>query len=481
MIPFGEYAPDQAQTNMGFSSVANNVVGGVNAYYPIKSPVVASDALPNTPQGASYFYTEDSSRVSIVGDGVALYRLDGQTWVDVKGSVYTGTEINLWSFVQFGSLAIATNGVNNIQKYDVDSGGTFSDLGGTPPKAKYLANVRDFVVAANTDISPFEVHWSAINNAEGWTIGSGSSDQQTFPDGGVIRGVVGGEVGYVFQDRAVRRMTFTSGRLIFRFDKIGNDIGCLADKSIAQHGGKIFFLGTDGFYLLEGDQFTPIGAEKVNRTFFNDLRADYVDNVHAVIDQKGQTVTWFYADKTSVAGSLIANKSLIYNWVTNKWTTSDIESSGIVSSLSVSASLDSGDYTTISLDDLNYSLDDPSLFGNDPLTSIFQSDNKLYFLSGNPLEATIETGMMQPNAGRRTFVSGCTVITEASGMAASVETKERITDTGVFGTEETQEDTGVIPLHSSGRFVNLRVRIPEGEIWKTAQGIIPELSDGGAR
>lgn len=485
MLNFGEYAPDQAQTDTSYSAVANNVVAGLNSYKPFRSPVVVSDALPNTPQGSSYFYQATGDRINFAGDSVALYRLDDETWTDVKGAVYTGTTDDLWEFAQFGSLAIATNGVDVIQKYDVDVDSAFSALGGTPPIAKFITVVKDFVVVANTSTgsnpSHRQVRWSAINDAESWTIGTNSADVQTLPDGGDIRGIVGGENGYIFQDRAITRMTFTASNVVFRFDKIGVEFGCLSSKSIAQHGGKTFFLGTDGFYMLENDQFTSIGSQKVNATFFANVRPDYVDAVHSSIDQKNQIVAWFYGSSTSQFDSLVADRVLIYNWAIDKWSSATIESVGSVSTLSVPASLDNTAYSTQSTDDLNYSLDDPSLFGNDPFISVFGIDNKLYSLSGTPLEATLETGDTQPHPTARTFISGVTVLTEASNATASVGTKERVSDTAVFSSDESAEDTGVIPLHSSGRFLNIRVKIPAAASWNNAQGIVPEFKKAGSR
>jgi hypothetical protein len=38
-----------------------------------------------------------------------------------------------------------------------------------------------------------------------------SSDFQDFPDGGIVRGVAGGEYGVIFQETAMRRMTYAPG------------------------------------------------------------------------------------------------------------------------------------------------------------------------------------------------------------------------------------------------------------------------------
>lgn len=479
MVQFGEYAPDQAQINTKFSKKTLNVIANEGFFEPIKSPTVITDALPNKPQGAAYFYTNDGARVSIVGDKNALYKLGSGTWSNISSAPYGASIDNLWSYAQFGNLAIATNGHNNVQKFDVNAGANFEDLGGDPPKAKYVIVVRDFVVLLNTENSQTEVAWCSINDPESWEILTNSSDRQILTDGGIITGGAGGEEGYIFQDREIQRMIFTSGREIFRFEKIGNGLGCLSSKSIVQHINKIFFLGTDGFYMLAGGEFVPIGAQRVSETFFKNCRPDYVNRVQAVVDEKKQIVMWFYADVTTAANGLSANRVLIYNWVSNRWSHANIDSAGVISTLSITVSLDDSDYSEISPDDLNLSFDDASFFGNDPSISIFKDDNKLYYLNGLPMEAIIETGDIQPNLGGRAFVSGISPVTDADDIRCSVATKERASNPEIFEPENDVEDTGEIPIHGEARLFNVRIRIPANEPWSELQGIDINFSNAG--
>ena len=52
---------------------------------------------------------------------------------------------DFWAFTQFGANIIATNGADNIQKFEEGVDSAFSDL--VTLKAKYLAVIRDFVVS----------------------------------------------------------------------------------------------------------------------------------------------------------------------------------------------------------------------------------------------------------------------------------------------------------------------------------------------
>jgi hypothetical protein len=84
---------------------------------------------------------------------------------------------------------------------------------------------------------PFRIQWSGLNDTTNWTSGVNSSDFQDFPDGGIVRGVAGGEFGTVFQDQAIRRMSYIPGSpLIFQIERIAQDLGLFAPYSIVRAG-----------------------------------------------------------------------------------------------------------------------------------------------------------------------------------------------------------------------------------------------------
>jgi len=132
-----------------------------------------------------------------------------------------------WRFAQFGTLAVAVNGIDAAQKFDLAVGTNFLALGGSPPVAQFIATLRDFVLMGNIATLPQRVQWSGIDNAELWgSIPANQADFQDLPDGGDVTGLVGGEYGLVFQENAIRRMTYEGPPIIFRIDKIATDIGC---------------------------------------------------------------------------------------------------------------------------------------------------------------------------------------------------------------------------------------------------------------
>jgi len=233
---------------------------------------------------------------------------------------YTG--IFRWQFIQFGNFAIATNGSEKVQYYDVNASSYFGDLAATAPIAKFVTVVRDFVVCANIGggTNPSKVQWSDINDPTDWTAGGASqSDFQEIPDGGDINAITGGEYGLVFLEKAIVRMSYIGSPLFFQFDTISRNIGCLEGGSVAQYSGVTYFLADDGFYSCNGQQVTPIGAEKVDRFFFNNANIADIDTISSSIDPERNLVIWNY---TNVSGN---RELLIYNFQTQKWCSADTD------------------------------------------------------------------------------------------------------------------------------------------------------------
>ena len=320
-IAFKEWLPDQPSI-LDSVSEANNVIPLAIGYGPFKSAVtfsgVATEALNNC-----FAAKLDNDVFIFAGGATKLFKVDNTdlSLVDEsKSGGYTG--INRWQFLQFGNLALASNGSEKIQAYDVNSSTAFADASSDAPIAKYITAVRDFVVGANigAGTNPNKVQWSGINDASTWTATATSqSDFQLLPDGGDITGLTGGEFGIVFLEKAIVRMSYIGSPLFFQFDTISRNVGCVEGGSIAQYGGVSYFLSDDGFYSCNGQQVTGIGSEKVDRYFYANANIGDIDSISAAIDPERNLVIWNY---TTVSG----NRALIiYNFETQKWCEADTD------------------------------------------------------------------------------------------------------------------------------------------------------------
>jgi hypothetical protein len=108
-------------------------------------------------------------------------------------------------------------------------------------------------------------------------------------------------------------MSYIGTPLIFQFDTISRNVGCIEGNSIAQYSGTAYFLSDDGFYATNGQTLTGIGSEKIDRYFFNNANIGDIDSISTAVDPERNLVIWNYAN---VSGG---RSLLIYNFETQKW------------------------------------------------------------------------------------------------------------------------------------------------------------------
>lgn len=342
-VAFGEWTPDQPGI-LGGVTEAVNCYPVANGYAPIKSiqpypntETQASEALLTTFGGKF-----GGQNVLFAASALKIFKFDpaNNNFVNIsKSGGYSSTS---WDITQFGPVVIAANGNAKLQSYSLSSSSLFADLSADAPTAKFVTVVRDFVVAANVAGAESTLYWSDINNEANWVPSSSSqSDYQLLPDGGDITGLSGGEYGLVFLERAIYRMTYAGSPFFFQFDAISRSLGCISNGSIAQLLDQTYFLADDGFYVCNGQSVTPIGAEKVNRWFFENVAIDRVStDMSASVDPIRSLVIW-------VMPTASGKQLLIYNAKLNRWSFSDIDVNAIAYVLTASATLEQLDKRSI--------------------------------------------------------------------------------------------------------------------------------------
>ena len=291
-----------------------NVIPRGDGYGPFPSFSAYTSALPSACRGAFYALKSDGTVVTFAGTSTRLYKLNNTdfTWTDVSkgGSTYSALSSTAqWQFAQTGNLVFATqaNAVLAGVRPVVFDG--FCRCAGSPPQAAYISVVGRFLVLSGLLSTPYRIHWSGLNSfnaSTSWTSGVNSSDFQDFPDGGIVRGVAGGEAGIVFQDQAIRRMSYVPGSpIIFQIDRITQDKGLYAPYSIIRAGERIFFYAGQGFHKIEpGGVPEQIGREKVDRTFLADLDKGNLQLFMGAADPRSTRVYWAYKSVSGAVGTL---------------------------------------------------------------------------------------------------------------------------------------------------------------------------------
>ena len=385
-----------------------------------------------------------------------------------------------WQFAQFNNFVFAVQINSAVQVFDLTSSSAFADLGGSPPPARYIAVVGRFLVLSGLGSStPYRIQWSGLNATTTWTAGVNQSDFQDFPDGGVVRGVAGGEYGIVFQDASIRRLTYAPGSpVVFQIDRISEEKGIFAPLSIVRAGDRVFYISPDGFQMIApGGYPQPIGKERVDRTFFADVDTANLQLCIGASDPKGSRVYWAY--KSLAGSSGLFDKILCYDSALDRWSPIAMTGEYLTTLAKPGATIESLDSISGSLDALSFSLDDVSTASLAQLSAV-NSAHKLGFFTGANLEATLVTAE-KGGDGRRIFVRGFRPITDAATVYGSVSARETAQAAASYSGETLVNAIGMCPQRVSTRYARGKMRIPAGTSWTYALGIEPDVVTEGAR
>ena len=492
MIEFGDLQADLPSYQNSGALVVDNVLPLAKGYKSLAGfQALSGTGLNNAAVGLFTSFSASGS-TNYAGDRSKLYQMDSSLVFQDKskaGGYNNSTTENardFWAFTQFGSNIIATNFADNIQKFTEGTSSAFSDL--VALKAKYIAVIRDFVVAGYTNESGTvynqRVKWSGLNDSSTWT--PSQATQSGFQDivgsHGNIQAIVGGEsAGVIFMEKAIYRMSYVGVPLVFQFDKIADNIGAFAPKSVASYGNMVFFLAQDGFYKLTGgQQLTPIGNGKVDNFFFDDLSSN-LDGITSAVDPNNSIVVWSY--RGSGATGTTNNKLLIYNYAVDKWSTGSGQDLEFIASASQEA------FTTLEsldvlgdLDNLPKSLD--SYFYKEGIVGLagFNSANKFGKFIANSLSATVDTTEFEGSKGKRSTLIECRPIVDGTTnttVTVTPITRQSQLDTTSTGSAVNTNDTGTCPLRSTSRYHRIRVNVNGN--FNTLSGVDIEARPEGGR
>jgi len=399
----------------------------------------------------------------------------GNVTIKVSATDYTTQSGDRVRFTQFGSQIIFTNNSQRLQAWDLTSSTSFKNLSDSAPIAKFITVVRDFVVVANTNEGsqkPYRVRWSALNNETDWVENVNTqSDYQDIPDGGQIVGIRGGEFGIVFLDRAIHRMTYVGTPFIFQFDNISRNKGCIASGSIAQYQGISFFLSDDGFYMCDGQTVQPIGAEKVDRFFFNDASEFDFPSMSAAVDPVRKLVIWNYK---GVDGN---RHLIIYNFATKKWTYADAGTDYISESSTSSSTLEELDTLSASIDALEISLDSLMFMGGKYFLGGTKGTTVMTY-TGSNLTARLATGDL--GEGARTVVTLVKPQVDNGSASIAISSRQLLNQQVTYGTAVAASSENRVSLRSSGNYHRIQIN-PSGNNWKNATAVDVEIVPQGGR
>lgn len=478
VIPFGEWLPDQPALGNAVT-VVKNCIPNETSYRSIGALDGISNALDSGCLGAVWAQDSAQTYFNFAGDAGKLYRLSGVTFSDVsKSGGYTAGN---WEFVIWGNRVIAVDINTPTQYYDMGTSTLFANLAGSPPKAKRIAVVGDFIVMGNLDEGgtkyPNRLRWSGFNNSEAWTssLATQSDYQDLLGRGGAIQRIVPGETGLIFQEHAIRRMIPTEPPLVFKIQVEEQDRGCYAPNSVAWIGDMVFFYSHDGFYVKQGANVSqPIGSEKIDRFIRDDLDTADINKLRGAIDRRNKLVAWCYPSRSTGA-----NRVLFFRWDTGKWTVADQPAELLMEHVSASYLLDDLDAVLPGgIDTDSIPVDSDSFRGGVLSLGAFDSTHILGTFSGSPLKAEIETGEMNTPTGRRQSVKSIRPLSDGT-TTVFVGTRDNQNDNFNYGPGVTVNVKGEIDARSSARYHRFKACIEGG--FNHAQGLEVQFREEGTQ
>ena len=474
-INFGEWTPDQPGITNGLRR-AENVYSKLVGYGALPTVVdyslAASENLNNVVAGK----TTAGATLVFAGGSTKLFKLDAADLsldnVSKSGNYTTPTD-QRWRFTQFGNVIIAANGQAKIQGYNLNSASLFADLSADAPDARYVTVVRDFVVSGHQTSYYNRVQWSALGDESSWaTSATTQADFQDIPDGGSIVGVTGGEYGLILMDRSIHRMSYVGSPLVFQFDNISRNLGCYEANSIIQYGGTTFFLGDDGFYACDGQQIIPIGNEKINRFFFDNVDEGTLYLMSAAVDPTKKLIIWAYASNSSAT----ADSLLIYNFQTQRWTSGTTTVDRIASTSTPAVTLEGMDVYG-NLDTILTTFDSRLWLGG-KLQLAGVDGAKIVTFSGANATAYIETGDIEVPGATSSITLVKPTVEGGSGSVALLS-RRLLTESTVFGSQTAADAENRVSVRGVGRYHRLQLT-PTGS-WTSAVGMDIDLSPLGTR
>lgn len=481
MSAFPPFEPDRTKYALDASINIVNAVPVRDGWGPVPDLVALSQALAAPCMGAWSVRKQDGTYRLIATTATRIYELNGTdySWIDISGpsAPYAVPVGDRWSATKYGQKLILCNLGNAIQYIDIDAGTAFANLPGSPPQARYIATVGEYVALGYISGYPNRFMLSGIGDSTFWTLGQRGCDIQDFADGEEIMNIQGGERGALISHRtAFTEVALTSGGdYSFTTRVVNPSRGVIAPLSVVPIGpGTFCYYAQDGFFMnVEG---RPIGAERVDGWFNGLVDSQYVTAIRGFADPF-RKIAWFQAQDTTGTKFLLG-----YHWQLDRWCYADNNVSEMAIMATPGITWDGIETMYASWDAADIPWDSALFSGGALRFAAFTTDNKLGFFTGLPRAATLTTADVQLNAGMRSFLQEARVVTDAPSYTLKAVKSDKHGGTRTEGAAVTPAtSTGICHFRSSALLHAFKLEIPAGTDWNHVVGVEPVAIPEGRR
>ena len=393
-VPLTGFAPDLDPAAEGIVTDCDSIVPTMTGLFSANSLVdVGQDALAATPTSSYTVTLLDGTRRLFAATATNIYEASGATWTDrSRVGGYTGVEPQ--AFCVFGNVVLNANRSQAIGQ--ASPGGDFSDIA-TAPQASILVTASGFVMALNTNDGVYgdrgDGWWcSGLRDQTVWTpaLSTQSANGRLLDSPGSIRaGAALGDDVVAYKATSMYVGRYVGPPLIWQWIRVPGDIGCPSKRGVVVVDTSHYFVGSNDFYVFDGTFPRPLDAP-VREWFFDNMNAQYAQNIIGTVDLPRSHIYWYYPSVNSANGAL--DSVLIYNFRTNTWGKRALSVATPVLYLSGATTYDNISSKYATYDDMpDISYDSPFWLTDQTLPAVFQGTG-LFSLTGFPGESWIQTG-----------------------------------------------------------------------------------------
>lgn len=340
---------------------------------------------------------------------IEKYNTSTSVYNDITGTDMSGDETDFFSSTTIteDDIYIFTNYIDNIRKWTTT--GNTQDLGGDPPKAKFVEYVTPYLLIANLEESgtaiPTKLRWSGTSDPEQWT-GGNSGSQLLTHESSPIRGMKKmGDFVFIYKEKSIYRGRKVSTTAIFDVPPYDFGKGLLAPRALAEANGVHYYMGLNDFYVNDGIRTTSIGSS-IREFLFNRINRELAETFFA-IHASQQKEIWFFI---TTSGNSWPNEIWKYKYDLGFWysdTVSNILTGTeykVVSSLTWDDSVGTWDSQVVAWDDVSGQADAPQIIMGDTNGLTYNQDPRNYNDNVTPFTGKLEskdyTGLPPQGSGK---------------------------------------------------------------------------------
>lgn len=333
-IPFTNWQPDADPVAPNLLvDPTKNIVPTDRGYKGANSflDVIGQTSLSGTAVGMWYARRTDGNNLLFGGTPTNIYVRSGGAWTADVAAAVTVSAVSRWQFAQWGNLTFA--GALETQPLISDTT-TFTSIAAMPRYA-IIDSINEFVMIGNVSVSvtysdgygammvtpgDYQDRWwcSGVSNPLTWQPNVATqctSGRLTDVAGKFTAGRALGDRFVFYKQRAIYVGTYTTVPFIWEWALVSNEIGTFGQQCVVPVGSAHFFVGTDDFYVFDGQQARSIG-QGMRRWFFVNLDKKYADLIWGVHDQYNHLVYWWYPSANSNG---VLDSFVVYHYQTGRW------------------------------------------------------------------------------------------------------------------------------------------------------------------